>query len=97
MDTFRLDLEADIDGTHYRDKILVPPKRVVDTFGPPGRGDSYKVSGTYRFTDPDGNVFTLYDWKTTSLYDDGVEPGEESSFPTPEEFWGNWNPDVLHS
>ena len=43
-----------------------------------------------------GDVFTVYDWKATSLYDDGLEEGEESASPTPEEFWGNWNPETLH-
>jgi hypothetical protein len=96
MNEFKLDPDADTDGTYRRGKILIPPKRVVDTFGPPDEGDGYKVSGSYTFTDQSGNVFTLYDWKATSLFDDGAEPGEESSSPTPEEFWGNWNPDLLH-
>jgi hypothetical protein len=88
MDDFQLDNEADTDGTHYRGQIYAVPQRVVDTFGRPGQADGYKVSGHYTFTDRDGNVFTLYDWKATSLYASGQ--------PTPREFWGNWNPDLLH-
>ena len=96
MDEFKLDPGADADGTFYRAKVMVPPKRLVDRFGRPGRGDGYKVSGCYVFTDQAGNVFTLYDFKATSLSDDGAGYGEESSAPTPKEFWGNWNSDLLH-
>jgi hypothetical protein len=92
MDDFKFDPDADADGTSFRSKIYAPPKRVVETFGPPDGGDGYKVSGFYTFTDHVGNVFTLYDWKATSLFD-GYGG---SSSPTPKEFWGNWNLDLLH-
>jgi hypothetical protein len=96
MKAFKLDPEADTNGTHGQGEITIPPKRMVDVFGPPGDCDGYKVSGKYVFTDQAGNVFTVYDWKATTLFDGGQEEGEESALPTPEEFWGNWNPDVLH-
>ena len=87
---------ADAHRTSHRGEIKIEPKRLVDEFGPPGEGDGYKVSGIYAFTDDAGNVYTLYDWKATSLYDDALEPGEESFVTTPEEFWGNWNPETLN-
>lgn len=96
MGTFKLAPNARLGGTYFRDRIMVSPKRLVEVFGPPLGGDGYKVSGTYAFTDEAGHVFTVYDWKETSLFDDGLREGEESSAPTPEEFWGNWNPEVLH-
>jgi secreted protein with Ig-like and vWFA domain len=96
MSEFKLDPDADINHTGRLARVMLPPRRMVDVFGPPGDADGYKVSGEYVFTDPDGNVFTVYDWKATSLFDDGLEQGEESSYPTPEEFWGNWNPDELN-
>ena len=73
-------------------QIVLVARRLVDRFGPPGEADGYKVSGQYRFEDARGRVYTVYDWKETSLYDDGLEEGEESDVPTPEEFWANENP-----
>ena len=95
MTTFQLNPEADIDGTYRIGSITLVPRRLVDRFGPPSDADGYKVSGQYRFVDQAGLVYTLYDWKRTSLFNDGLAEGEESSSPTPEEFWGNENPDQL--
>ena len=57
---------------------------------------SLRRFGSSRLARKAGNVFTLYDFKATSLSDDGAGSGEESSAPTPKEFWGSWNPDLLH-
>jgi hypothetical protein len=46
-------------------------------FGIPLPGDEFKVSGEWIFKNDDGVVFTLYDWKSTSLYDDGLPSVEE--------------------
>lgn len=55
-------------GTFYQGEIDLIPKNVVRAFGKPSIGDDYKVSGEYAFVN--GNkVFTLYDWKWTTLYD----------------------------
>lgn len=96
MDDFRLTPDAPASGTHLLDTVLVPPARLVAVFGPPAEGDGYKVSGEYAFTGPTGEVFTLYDWKATSLFDDGVEEGEENDLPTPDEFWANPHPEEFH-
>jgi hypothetical protein len=95
MTEFRLDQDAKIDGTHLIGEITLIPRRLVDHFGPPAELDGYKVSGKYSFIDHVGRVYTLCDWKATSLYDDASREGEESSALTPEEFWGNENPDEL--
>ena len=95
MPSFQHDPAAESGGTHQIGTIEIPPKSLVDEFGPPGAGEGYKVSGTYTFTDDSGNVYTLHDWKATSLFDDAMEPGDEEFAITPEEFWGNWNPDTL--
>jgi hypothetical protein len=54
-------------------------------FGHPRPGDGYKVSGEFVFADAAAEVFTIYDWKATSLY-------FGSCAPTPEEFWTNDEP-----
>jgi hypothetical protein len=96
VDEYQLTPDTNVVRTSYLDEVSVPPRRLVDVFGPPAGGDGYKVTGMYVFTGPKGDVFTLYDWKATSQFDDGLEPGEEAALPTPDEFWGNWHPEPLH-
>jgi len=62
------------------------PSDLVERFGKPREGDGYKVSGMFFFTNDTGDVFTIYDWKVTTLY-----CGEDSMCPTPDEFWQDWD------
>jgi hypothetical protein len=39
--------------------------------GKPMESDGYKVSGEWVLDDENGGVFTIYDWKSTELYDTG--------------------------
>jgi len=90
MVQFRRNKKANIHGTSLIGTFTVSPKRLVDVFGIPDKSDEYKVSGEYAFTrrgDPK-IVFTLYDWKSTSLYDD--------SYETPVQFWGSNSPYGFH-
>lgn len=88
MATFTPTSDADTAGIGGMDEIEVSPARVVEVFGPPpSRGDEYKTSGEYIFRDEAGRVFTLSDWKATSLWD--------PSFPTPEQYWAGAEPDEL--
>jgi hypothetical protein len=41
------------------------PKLLVERFGEPSPGDGNKVSGVFTFSNGDGVVFTIYDWKLT--------------------------------
>ena len=89
---FRLTPDADVGGTSRVDSVVLPPAFLVERFGPPGRGSlDHKVSGCYRFTGPDGAVFTVYDWKETALY-----LGDNSGAPTPAEFWADPHPRELN-
>lgn len=66
-------------------EIMVAPSDLVLAFGKPGDSDEYKVSGEWTFHDKQNDiVFTLYDWKCTSLY--------ESGYPSPEELWATTTP-----
>jgi len=81
---FRLSQDADINGTHLQGHIMVAPAFLIEKFGQPQKSDGYKVSGEYSFENEEGEVFTLYDWKCTELYD---------SYGTPvREFWNTWVP-----
>ena len=89
---FRLAPEANVVGTFCLAEVTVPPRRLVEVFGPPGEGDGYQASGCYVFADAAGNVFRVYDWKATSLFDhdEGVVA------PPPDEYWAGRGPDTLH-
>lgn len=79
---YHLNNNASISGTHLVGEINTSPRLLLKAFGIPNtREDSYKVSGSYTFIDDYGEVFTLYDWKSTSLYDPEYE--------NPIDFWCN--------
>lgn len=73
---YRLNQDATVHGTCRQSEIMVSPARLIEKFGQPTDSDGYKVSGEYVFEGQDGDVFTLYDWKYTTLYDPeyGIRP-----------------------
>jgi len=74
---FKLDNDADSGGTCLQGHVELVPRRLVEKFGYPSESDSYKSSGEYTFRGEDGEVWTLYDWKSTTLYaPDGIHPDE---------------------
>jgi hypothetical protein len=68
MNYTRAELDA-IDGTHLQTYIDATYKELVALLGQPYEGDNYKVSGQWVMQDPEGNIVTVYDWKSTRLYD----------------------------
>jgi hypothetical protein len=68
-------------------EVEIAPVLMVRRFGLPSHSDGYKVSGEYVLVDEEGRPFVVHDWKSTSLWD--------NSFPTPEEFWANEQPQEL--
>lgn len=79
--TLILDNSGDSAGTHRIGTLTIAPSQLRKLLGPPnGEGDGYKVDSGYQFRDPaTGEVFTLYAYKATNLYD--------GDLPTPEKFW----------
>lgn len=70
------------DGTSRMGEIMVAPADLVRAFGPPGESDEHKVSGEWTFyNEKTGVIFTVYDWKMTSLYDE--------EYPSPEQLWSS--------
>jgi len=59
------------EGTSLRGQLTVAPADLVARFGKPDAGDGYKTSGEYTFRRDgfDREIFTIYDWKITTLYD----------------------------
>jgi hypothetical protein len=75
-------------GTCLQETVKLVPSDIVYLFGEPMESDGYKVSGEFVFTGVNGAIVTLYDWKSTSLYDNSCE--------SPSEFWSSLHPRLLH-
>lgn len=76
------------DRTSLQGTVAIPPRALVETFGRPDQGKESKVSGEYVFVSNAGSVFTLYDWKLTTRWDeDGMSP---------ERLWASREPVVLN-
>ena len=79
---YKLNPDVDTSGMDSLTMFEIPPVCLVELFGSFSDGDGYKVSRRHVFTSDRGDVFTVYDWKQTTLYH-----GEDSDAPTPDEFW----------
>jgi hypothetical protein len=86
---FALAPEANAGGTSFKDSIHVAPQALIAAFGEPVKSDGYKVSGEYVFRNDEGEVFTVYDWKMTTLYD-----GENTL--RPHDLWDLESPIEFH-
>lgn len=70
----------DLSGSHKVGEVDIAPSSLVSTFGsPPSKSDQEKTSGEYVFRHLSGQLFTLYDWKMTTLYHPDAY--------TPSQFW----------
>jgi len=74
---FKVNNNANVCGTSLKGYITTSYTKLVQLFGEPVESDGYKVSGEWLFEDNKGNVFTIYDWKATALYDSGYNPTVE--------------------
>ena len=74
-------------GTHFYAETVIAPAAVVRCFGDGDQGDGCKISRNWVFRKGD-LVFTLYDWKSTDLYERGTW--------TSEEMWSSKEPFPLH-
>ncbi|NNF66084.1 MAG: hypothetical protein HKM98_01095 [Gammaproteobacteria bacterium] len=70
-------------GTYLVDEVELTPRFLKLQFGLPDNGDGIRVSNWYAFESDAGEVFTIYDYKSTTLWD------PDSDLPTPEEFWSS--------
>jgi len=68
MTTFKRNEDARVGGTSLAGYVDVSPARLIEVFGAPAEADEFKVSMTYTFEDAEGRIFTVYDWKATTLY-----------------------------
>jgi hypothetical protein len=68
-------------GAYWADRVDVAPIFLVQEFGPPAKGDGIRVSGHYTFCSETGIVFTIHDYKMTTLW------ATDEDLPTPEAFW----------
>ena len=80
-DTYIRDESVDSSGAYVVEELEVAPLFLVERFGAPGAGDGLRVSGYYTFRSANGVIFTVHDYKTTTLWAD------DEGLPTPQEFW----------
>lgn len=69
MKNFIVNKNASINGSSLKGYFIAPFSDLVVAFGEPQGFDDYKVSTQWVFESDDGEVFTLYDYKVTSLYE----------------------------
>jgi hypothetical protein len=79
---YRLNPQVDTSDVDSLTIFEFPPVGLVELFGEACDSDGYKISRKHVFTSDRGDIFTVYDWKQTTLY-----RGVGSGAPTPEEFW----------
>lgn len=65
------DSKIDVSGTSFHGvTVTVDPVKLIEFIGDSSVSDDYKISKRWSFVSKKtGAVFTLYDWKETSLYD----------------------------
>jgi hypothetical protein len=88
---FQVAHDADAGGTHLLGEVQLPPAFVVKHFGKHDGGDGLRSSGGWTFLGEAGQVFTLYEWRCTTLSN-----SRGSGSPTVREFWKLWEPVRLH-
>jgi len=84
---FKVDQTADAGGTHLLGEVKLPPAFMVRRFGKHNGGDGIRTSGGWTFVAESGGVFTVYEWRCTTLSN-----GRGSGSPTVREFWRLWEP-----
>ena len=77
---YKLDFDADINMTMLKGAFTSTFPQMLKVFGKGLEGD-YKISMEWVFTDDNNNVFTVYDWKSTNLYD--------RDYLSPESLWSS--------
>ena len=55
-------------GTGLLDYLTIPYDIIVKTFGEPGESDGYKVDAEWEIEFEDGNVATIYNYKSGKNY-----------------------------
>lgn len=77
MKNHELNQNASACGTSLQGEIELNCQKLIALFGVPNESDGCKVSTEWVFESETGEVFTLYDYKETNLYDDGLPTVEE--------------------
>lgn len=77
MTTYKLNPNASIDGTSKQAELHTTFAELLALFGMPEESDGHKSSGDWIFESNKGDVFTIYDWKATNLYDPSLPSVDE--------------------
>lgn len=82
MADFRVTPDADTNGTFLLEEIDLAPAFLTEWFGTPQPGDGYRVTGIFIFTSDCGEVFTVYDYKSSREF-----LGDDDGALSVDEFW----------
>jgi len=83
----RIDDFTDLNGSSFMTTVDISPDVLHSRFGKADPSDGYKTSMEWAFKDEEGNVVSLYDWKSTSLYSSGLpNPDVLGCSPFPHRF-----------
>lgn len=88
---FKIGQPSDSGGTSFLGETKLPPAFLMMRFGKHDGGDGIRSSGGWTFVGDAGEVFTVYEWRSTTLSN-----GRESGSPTIREFWSSWSGAKLH-
>jgi Ca2+-binding EF-hand superfamily protein len=69
MSAYKLDREAPTKGVRLQSYLEMPFERLVARFGEPRCGDGVSTLNQWVFSDASGNVYSVYDWKATTMWD----------------------------
>lgn len=78
--------KLDTAGAFLQAEVMLTPKYLALAYGAPDSGDGLRVSGEYAFVSDAGEVFTVHDYKSTTIWD------ADTNLPTPEAFWSSDEP-----
>lgn len=79
---FRIDRHISTRGTRLQTYLVVPFERLVARFGEPRLADGVNSIYQWVFSDNGGNVYTIYDWKATTMVDrNKVTPAKLRELP----------------
>jgi len=87
LEGYIVDEMANPTGTSLKSHIKARYRDLERILGKPEESAEDKVSGSWTIVSEDGDVITLYDWKSTNRYAEGL-PSVEAfrSSPIPQEF-----------
>merc|ERR1712216_949438 len=92
MSAYKLDREAPTKGVRLQSYLEMPFDCLLARFGEPRCGDGVTTLNQWVFSDASGNVYSVYDWKATTMFDRSlVSPARFRELPVYRWHIGTYN------